>query len=166
MRFHIITAPVHHAEAALEELNTFLARHRVLAVDRQLVQDGGQSAWTFCITWVPLDTDADADAADDPSKKGRIDYREVLSEQDFAVFVKLRDLRKQLSEREGVPPYALFNNEQLAEMVRRRATTTTDLGRIHGVGPARVERYGAAFVELLRAALPPVTPSAPPAKGG
>lgn len=159
MRFHVITVPVERPAEALEELNAFLARHRVLSVDRQLIHDGARSAWSFCVTWVPLDGDAEGDGADDAAKKGRVDYREVLDEQDFAVFAKLRDLRKRTCEREGVPPYALFTNEQLAEMVRRKVATVADLGRIHGVGPARVERYGAAFVEVLRAALPPTTPA-------
>lgn len=153
MSFHIVTVPIERTAETFEALNAFLARRRVLSVDRQLIHDGTRSAWTFCVTWVPLDGDAEGDGADDAAKKGRVDYREVLDEQDFAVFAKLRDLRKRTSEREGVPPYALFTNEQLAEMVRRKVATVADLGRIHGVGPARVERYGAAFVEVLRAAV-------------
>ena len=39
------------------------------------------------------------------------------------MFAKLRALRKTLADREGVPAYALFTNEQLADMVRRRITT-------------------------------------------
>ncbi|MBI4754199.1 MAG: HRDC domain-containing protein [Betaproteobacteria bacterium] len=52
-------------------------------------------------------------------KRERIDYREVLNEQDFAVFADLRRLRKGLAEQDGVPAYALFTNEQLVALRAR-----------------------------------------------
>ena len=58
---------------------------------------------------------------------------------------------RHLPEREGVPAYALFTNEQLAAMVRSRVGTATGLGAIEGVGKSRIEKYGAAFLELLSA---------------
>lgn len=76
----------------------------------------------------------------------------MLSEPDFVVFAKLRALRKALAEKEGVPAYALFTNEQLAEMVQRRARTLTELREIDGVGEARVEKYGKDFLGILQAA--------------
>ncbi len=74
----------------------------------------------------------------------------MLSERDFAQFAELRNLRKALAEREGLPAYALFTNEQLAEMVRRRVDSVAAMGKIEGVGPARLEKYGEAFVQALR----------------
>jgi ATP-dependent DNA helicase RecQ len=62
----------------------------------------------------------------------------------------LRQLRKELSDREGLPAYAIFNNEQLAEMVRRQVTTIESLRKIPGVGEGRVEKYGTAFLSCLR----------------
>ncbi|MBP9803395.1 MAG: HRDC domain-containing protein [Candidatus Accumulibacter sp.] len=50
-----------------------------------------------------------------------------------------------MAEQEGVPMYALFTNEQLAEMVTRRTTTIAALGEIDGVGKARIEKYGKYF---------------------
>jgi len=148
MRLHFVTVPIHGSAAAEDELNQFLATHRVMAVDRQLVADGTRSAWAICITYV----DAGGSPGADASGKKRVDYRDVLPDAEFQVFVKLRDLRKQLAEREGVPPYALFTNEQLAEMIRRHVASAADLQRIDGVGPARVEKYGRAFLDVLRAA--------------
>jgi hypothetical protein len=57
---------------------------------------------------------------------GKVDYREVLSAQDFAVFSKLREVRKGLAEKEGVPPYTIFTNEQLAAVVRQKVTTKAE----------------------------------------
>ena len=83
-------------------------------------------------------------------RKGKIDYREVFNEPDFALFARLRNLRKTLAEQEGVPAYALFTNEQLAAMVHQRVTSKAALSAIDGVGTARIDKYGEAFLALLR----------------
>ena len=81
--------------------------------------------------------------------QGKIDYREQLSAAEFAVFSRLRDERKKWAEVEGVPVYAVFTNAQLAEMVKRRVRSAGELGKIEGLGPARMEKYGARLVALL-----------------
>ena len=94
------------------ELNKFLRAHRILKVDR--VFESG--AWNFCIEWqlgpVP----------DRVSARGRekIDYKEALDEATFSIFADLRELRKELSQRERVPAYAVFTNEQLAAIATAR----------------------------------------------
>ena len=142
MRLRFFKIPLH---GGTEEatLNHVLTTDRVLAVDRQLIADGAASAWAVCVSVL------DGEAAS-PLRKGKIDYREVLDDADFKAFAKLRTLRKTLVEREGVPAYALFMNEQLAEMVRRRAHTQAALAAIEGVGDARVAKYGVQFIEALR----------------
>jgi superfamily II DNA helicase RecQ len=131
-----------------EELNTFLASHRVLSVERHFVSDGSSSAWAICVNYLS------SGGRPALEKRGRVDYREVLPEAEFSLFAKLRSLRKSMAEKEGVPAYALFTNEQLAEMVRRRVKTQTALEKIEGVGPARSEKYGANFLDVLKAELP------------
>lgn len=74
------------------------------------------------------------------------------------VFAKLRALRKTLAEQEGVPAYAVFTNEQLAEMVQRRVVTATGLRDIPGIGEARADKHGAAFLAVLRAEIPLLAP--------
>ena len=148
MRLKFFTVRMQDVGQEAEELNAFLSTHRILAVDRQFVADGANSAWAICVSYLAT---AGRPA---PEKRGRVDYREVLPEPDFAVFAKLRSLRKTLAEKEGVPAYALFTNEQLAEMVRRRVKSLQALEKIEGVGPARCERYGARFLDVLGAELP------------
>ena len=46
-----------------------------------------------------------------------------------------------------------LTNEQLAEMVTRRTLTQTDLASIEGIGKARLEKYGTAFLNLLKTQL-------------
>jgi len=128
---------------AAQDLNRFLGAHRVLAVDRHLVSQAQGAYWAISVSY--LDDQGDGL----PIRRGKVDYKEVLSETDFAVFARLRILRKEIAEREGVPPYALFTNEQLATMVTQRIRALEELGTISGVGPSRVEKYGAAFLAAL-----------------
>ena len=62
-------------------------------------------------------------------------------------FAALRDLRNDL--RDGKPAYVVFDNKTLAAIARTAPTTLRELGRISGVGPAKLERYGDAVIELI-----------------
>ncbi len=145
MRLRFFAVPAWDPGEVEEEVNSFLAGHRVLTVERELVSTGASPFWALCIAYL------EATGGLTPGRRGKIDYREVLSAEQFALFARLRKLRKELAEREGVPPYALFTNEQLAAMVQQGARALEDLRAIPGVGPARVEKYGAAFLYILRA---------------
>ncbi len=110
MKYRFFTVPIHAPEAAQEELNRFCAEQRVVSVDKQCVQGAEGSYWALCVGYLDQPQGGPVSARG----KDKIDYREVLSESDFALFAKLRGLRKTLAEQEGVPAYALFTNEQLA----------------------------------------------------
>ena len=144
MRLQFFSISARDGAEATRELNGFLASHRVAAVQQELVHDGANSYWAVSVSVV------EGEAGDSSSKKSRIDYREVLSEPDFAVYAKLRFLRKELSERDRVPAYALFTNEHLAAMVTNRVSSLSKMQEIAGVGPTRVDKYGAAFIDLLQ----------------
>ena len=62
-------------------------------------------------------------------------------------FAALRDLRNEL--RDGKPAYVVFDNKTLVAIARQAPTTLGDLGRISGVGPGKLERYGDAVIALM-----------------
>jgi ATP-dependent DNA helicase RecQ len=49
-----------------------------------------------------------------------------------------------------VPPYVIFHDKTLAEIARSRPGSMADLAAIAGVGPAKLERYGAAVLAAVR----------------
>jgi len=108
-----------------QRLNAFLSAHRVLSMRNKWVADGEKSFWAFCVDY--LEPGKHQGSGPPPGNAQRIDYREVLSTDEFAVFAKLRTLRKQLAEKDGVPVFTVFTNEHLAERVRRRCKTLADL---------------------------------------
>ena len=156
MQLRFFSIPALDPAAAEAELNALLAAGRVGGVERQFVAAGAASYWSVIVTLV--DGPGPLPAGLKVRSERKIDYRELLSEPDFAVFARLRALRKQVADAEAVPPYAVFTNEQLATMVRRRVASAEALGQVEGVGPARVARYGAPFVALLAAEWAPRLP--------
>src|SRR5262249_19764687 len=87
----------------------------------------------------------------DRGVRGKVDYKEVLSPEEFTVFAKLRELRKEIAHAEAVPVYTIFTNEQLAQMVKARAATKEDLAKIAGLGDARIDKCGPRMIEVLTA---------------
>jgi superfamily II DNA helicase RecQ len=146
-RFFVI--PVRNHGVAEEELNRFLRSHRVLSVDRRWVDQGSESFWSFCADYLETGQDGSA-LLRGSGERGKVDYREVLKPEEFALFVKLRTLRQEIAKDEAVPVYMIFTNEQLAQMVRLRARTKTDLDNIAGVGEARIQKYGERFLACAK----------------
>ncbi|HKJ00886.1 MAG TPA: ATP-dependent DNA helicase RecQ [Longimicrobiales bacterium] len=68
-----------------------------------------------------------------------------------ALFQRLRSLRKELADRQGVPAYIVFSDKVLREMAERKPQTPGALLDVPGVGPAKLERYGGAFLDEIRA---------------
>jgi ATP-dependent DNA helicase RecQ len=65
------------------------------------------------------------------------------------LFERLRALRKEIADRSNVPAYIVFNDGTLRAMAASRPRTPAALLTVPGVGPAKLERYGEAFLELL-----------------
>lgn len=131
MPFEFIQIPANGQGAAKEELNKLLRDGRIASVRKDFVANAEDSFWAFCVEYL------DGVAAADKGRSGpKVDYKEVLSEPDFALFCQPRDLRKALAEKEAMPAYSIFTNEQLAAMVTERADTLAALGKIAGGGSA------------------------------
>jgi superfamily II DNA helicase RecQ len=144
--FAFFTIPVRDSGNAETELNSFLRAHKILAVERRWVDSGANSFWAICVDYLESPGGATGRSL---GSKNKTDYKDVLKLEEFAVFAKLRDLRKEIAQAEAVPVYTIFTNEQLAEIVRTQAATRADLGKIEGIGDARVEKYGSRVLALL-----------------
>jgi ATP-dependent DNA helicase RecQ len=72
-----------------------------------------------------------------------------LDDDERALFDALRVLRRSLADETGVPAYIVFGDKVLLEMVARRPRTPYELLQVPGVGQAKLERYGDAFLEVL-----------------
>ena len=149
MPFQVFYIPVLCGDDAAQELNAFLASHRVVHIERQWIAHGTQSAWAFCVEYVLASPSLHGNPKSALSRN-RVDYKAILSSDEFTIFSRLRNSRKEMSQQEGVPVYALFSNEQLAQMVQRRCSSRADLLGIEGIGEAKVDKYSEPLLAILR----------------
>ncbi|HSK17799.1 MAG TPA: ATP-dependent DNA helicase RecQ [Longimicrobiales bacterium] len=68
---------------------------------------------------------------------------------DVELFERLRTLRKRLADEAGVPAYIVFSDATLKAIAEMRPASEADLLSVPGVGPAKLERYGGAFLAEL-----------------
>jgi ATP-dependent DNA helicase RecQ len=86
-------------------------------------------------------------------KLGRASTGETSRGQDLeqnTLLGRLKALRKRLAEEKGVPAFVVFSDATLLEMIARRPASDVELLGVSGVGPVKLERYGQAFLEVLR----------------
>ena len=91
-------------------------------------------------------------------------WRELLTDQDMPLFNALRSWRAERCKAEGVPPYVIGTNKQLAAIAHARPQTLADLMKIEGFGKAKADKYGAAMLGFCTT--PSATSSAPFLKKG
>ena len=100
MKFRSFTVAVQPPAQGQEALNAFCGQHRVVSVEKHFVAQGAESFWAICVTYIDGSGTAQSIQG---GKRDRIDYKEVLNEQDFAIYVELRSLRKSLAEQKAYP---------------------------------------------------------------
>jgi len=61
----------------------------------------------------------------------------------------LRDLRKKVAKKLGVPPFVVFQDPSLEDMALKYPISLDELSNIHGVGEGKAKKYGKEFVELI-----------------
>ncbi len=75
--------------------------------------------------------------------------RGTLSAADDALWHALRDCRTGLAKAQGVPPYVIFHDSTLLEMVTQRPRSREAFAHLPGVGGRKLERYAEAFLEVI-----------------
>lgn len=68
---------------------------------------------------------------------------------DKDLFARLRFLRKQIADKENIPPYVVFNDATLQEMAEFLPTSKAEMLEINGVGERKLERFGEPFLQLI-----------------
>jgi len=69
--------------------------------------------------------------------------------EDQELWEELRECRKYLSEENNVPPYVIFHDATLKEMIDVMPMSASELLMIGGVGDSKMEKYGADFIEII-----------------
>ncbi len=86
------------------------------------------------------------------SSPRRANLSQTIDVQDQSLWNALRACRKRLAEEQGVPPYVIFHDATLREMLEFRPLTPEQLRTITGVGESKLKRFGDEFLAVLREA--------------
>ena len=144
MQIKIFTIPISDDNStALDEMNRFLRGNKVLEVEKQLVQNQNGASWCFCVSYI--DTPYQKSTL---NKKQKVDYMNILDEPTFKVFSKLREQRKILATADGIPAYAVFTDEELANIAQLPEMKVERLSEIKGIGEKKASKFGKRIIEM------------------
>lgn len=87
-------------------------------------------------------------ASKSSGKRAGSDVRDQIT--DHNGWEALRACRKALADKQGVPPYVIFHDTTLFDMLERRPETLDQLAEVSGVGAAKLDKYGEVFLQTLR----------------
>jgi ATP-dependent DNA helicase RecQ len=85
-----------------------------------------------------------------PKSKFNSNFSRGVSDSDHALWDELRACRKALADEHNIAPYMVFHDATLMEMMELRPDSETTLLNISGVGEAKLERFGEAFLQVIR----------------
>jgi ATP-dependent DNA helicase RecQ len=119
----------------------------------------GYGTWTVTDAgWRVLRGDEKVTLRKDTLKPGRKAARGAANasalaaggEGDAALFEALRRRRSELAKAQGVAAYVVFADKTLIDMARRKPLTAAEMSAVHGVGEAKLRRYGDNFLAIIR----------------
>lgn len=84
------------------------------------------------------------------TEEGKTKQRATVKREAMGLFDKLREVRRDLAKEFGIPPYLVFNDKTLHEMVEMKPTTDHEMARINGVGERKLQRFGDRFMEVIK----------------
>ena len=83
------------------------------------------------------------------SEAARKDWRAELDAQGQRIYDEFRLWRGRKAKQEGLPPYLILNNRELAELVMKHPANITQLREIEGIGEAKAKRWGEEMLAFL-----------------
>ncbi len=85
-----------------------------------------------------------------PQSPKRANLTQNIADEDLPLWQALRSCRKRLADEQGVPPYVIFHDSTLREMLEFRPLTPEQLRNITGVGESKLKRFGEEFLAVIR----------------
>jgi ATP-dependent DNA helicase RecQ len=98
--------------------------------------------------WLRRDADPERRKSSKAERGSRL--REAFAgANDDPLWLALKAKRMELAREQGVPPYVIFHDSTLLEILNHKPHTLDEMGRISGVGQAKLAKYGDAFLQVV-----------------
>jgi ATP-dependent DNA helicase RecQ len=85
-----------------------------------------------------------------PKTKAAKVLLELETEEENNLFQKLKAKRLEIAREKQVPPYLIFHDKTLVEMVKLMPKSLAEMVNVSGVGEAKIKQYGKVFLEVLQ----------------
>lgn len=160
MRVAVLTMRLDPATGTFDagELDRFHAGREVLEVGEHFFVHERTPTLVLVIRY----RDAEPARYPRPDAQPRKDWRAELDPPAKALYDELRTWRGRRAKHEGMPPFLILGNRELAAVAATRPDSLTALRGIDGIGAAKVERWGAEILAVLATFGGRATPDAEP----
>ncbi|OOR20943.1 DNA helicase RecQ [Bacillus cereus] len=81
-------------------------------------------------------------------RKERVETRQIV--QDHPLFEVLREVRKEIAQGEGVPPFVIFSDQTLKDMCAKMPQSDSELLTVKGIGEHKLVKYGSHFLQTVQ----------------
>lgn len=81
-------------------------------------------------------------------RKERVETRQIV--QDHPLFEVLREVRKEIAQGEGVPPFVIFSDQTLKDMCAKMPQSDSELLTVKGIGEHKLMKYGSHFLQAVQ----------------
>jgi len=117
-------------------LVTFLAGKSVIGIEKRFFRQNSKFFWTFAIEY----------ESDKPGGSKDIDLQTDAQKE---LFVALKDWRNDLAAEKGIPPYLIFTNNQLKQIVLQRPKTLEELKNIQMISSRKAQDYAEPVLKII-----------------
>lgn len=129
-------------------LANFLSDKKIMRWESNFFEKKGSHYWAVLLEYETLIPPVEK-VSSKPEEKKEDNYKELLKEEDWPIFKRLREWRGEVSKKEGVPPYIIFTNMQLAKIAVTRPGSLNALQQIYGVGDIKKSKYGKQIIGII-----------------
>jgi len=130
-------------------MSDFLTDKEVLRWESHFFEKKEEFFWTVLVEYRFSSGSVQIKQGEEKAEKKEEGYKAILTDADWPLFRMLREWRGEESKKEGVPPYIICNNIQLARISVTRPTSLNALQNIDGIGRAKIEKYGKGILKVV-----------------
>jgi len=132
-----------------EPLQEFIRDKAVLSIRDHFFINNESPYLAIIVTYKPCDKyTSDAEPAKKPASKSE-PWRKLINENNMPMFNTMRTWRNERAKSEGIAPYIICNNTQLAQIVKQSPQTLAALADIQGFGKTKIQKYGQEIVSFF-----------------
>ncbi len=137
----IFTIPFSHKDESFhsQELEDYIRSKRGCTYKAEFFKSGDCAYWTIFVNY-----------EEDVSERSDLKLEKVYQQ---ALYEELRQWRNIRAEKEGIPSYMIYTNNQIKEMIIRKCRSKESLKNIHGIGDKKCKEYGDETINILQSFL-------------